>query len=245
MNDFCNEIDYMNISTEYIAFIRDVYNDYIKFIKQYKIVSSDYKKKLDQFQEKYNFQIYDINNKSKSKKKYNSAFSKLIFPIISSIPIILKQVSNNLELSINSMERVIKVLENTLKEKINLAIKYQDTMDENKANLVKNYKELDKLKESYMSSMSNTEDLLLKFYNSTNKKKNKIIEEKEKMKIVRFERFSIKDQMSNSMSNSKKLENQYLSCFNAIEVIDKKYNDSWDEIAQNMKKISYVYAHHQ
>ena len=135
MSELCSEVENMNISREYFSFIKGIYSDYAKYIRQYKIVASDYKKKLDQLQEKYSFQLCDLN---KNKKKYKNISTKFIFSITSTIPRIIKQFIDNIELSVNGVEATIKLLENTIKEKISIALKYQDKYDESRMNLLKN-----------------------------------------------------------------------------------------------------------
>ena len=67
MSELCSEVENMNISREYFSFIKDIYIDFTKYMKQYKIVAGDYMKKLAQLQEKFSFPLCDLN---KSKKKY-------------------------------------------------------------------------------------------------------------------------------------------------------------------------------
>ncbi len=38
MTELCSEVHNMNISREYFSFIKDIYNDFIKYIKQYKSI---------------------------------------------------------------------------------------------------------------------------------------------------------------------------------------------------------------
>ena len=44
MTELPTEFENMNISREYFSFIKDVYNDYIKYIKQYKLIAGEYMK---------------------------------------------------------------------------------------------------------------------------------------------------------------------------------------------------------
>ena len=178
MNELCSEVENMNISKEYFSFLKDIYNDYTKFIKQYKSIAHDYMKKLDQLQEKYSLQLSELNQNSK--KYYSNINTKFIFSITSIIPRIIKQLIDNIELFVNGIETTIKMLENTIKEKTNIALNYQTKYEESRINLLKNYKNIDKLKDSYMNSMSNCEDLIYKYYSNTNNKNN---EDKDKNKI--------------------------------------------------------------
>ena len=250
MSELCSEVENMNISREYFSFIKGIYSDYAKYIRQYKIVASDYKKKLDQLQEKYSFQLCDLN---KNKKKYKNISTKFIFSITSTIPRIIKQFIDNIELSVNGVEATIKLLENTIKEKISIALKYQDKYDESRMNLLKNYKNIDKMKDLYMNSMSSCEDIIYKYYYNFEKqtsfeekikkeKKDKKDKEKKEKKDKLKNLFDLtqitKDQLNNTIINSKKLEKQYKNSFESTKIYEKSFNELAEESAETMKKLS-------
>ena len=220
------EFENMNISKEYFSFIKDIYNDYTKYIKQYKSVTSDYMKKLEQLQEKYS----NIN-------------TNVIFSITSIIPRIVKQHIDNTELFVNGIDTTIKLLENAIKEKTNIASNYLNKYDESKNNLLKNYKNIDKYKDLYMNSMSNVEDLILKYYNNKNNQddKNKKEKKDKKEKIKNAFDLSIitKDQVSSAVLNTKKLEKQYKGSFDLIELSEKTFNKVGEESTEKMKNLSF------
>ena len=245
MTELCSEFQNMNISREYFSFIKDIYSDFIKYIKQYKTIASEYTKKMQQLQEKYSFQLMDLN---KSKKKYSNIHTKFIFSITSTVPRILSQLIQNMDLFINQADTTIKTLENTIKEKTTAALKYQEMYDESRVNLLKNYKNIDKYKELFMNSMSNSEDIILKYYNNKiniNEEKNKK-EKKEKEKIEKkitkikntFDLSLNKEQMNTSISNSKKLEIQYKNAFESTEKLEQNFNKLAEEATVNVKKLS-------
>ena len=246
MSELCSEVENMNISREYFSFIKDIYTDYTKYMKQYKTVASEYMKKLTQIQEKYSFPLCDLN---KSKKKYKNISTKFIFAITSIIPKIVKQLIDNIEMSVNGIETTIKSLENIIKDKTNIALKYQDKYDEAKSNLLKNYKNIDKLKDLYMNSMSNCEDMILKYYNSNNtslikqitleeKNKTNKKDKKEKLKNPLDFITVTKDQINNVIANSKKIEKQYKNGFESTEAYEKTFNELAEESTQIMKNLS-------
>ena len=251
MSELCSEVENMNISREYFSFIKDIYIDITKYMKQYKIVSSEYMKKLAQLQEKFSFPLCDLN---KSKKKYLNINTKFLFSITSMIPRIIKQYIDNIDFSIDGIEKTIKTLENTIKEKTTIAIKSQDKYDEARSNLLKNYKNIDKLKDLYMNSISNCEDTIFKYYtinnkllarqstqeekdkNKANKKNIKGI--KERIKNSFDSNLVTKDQINNSIENTKKLEKQYKSSFESTEIYEKNFNELAEESAKVMKNLS-------
>ena len=245
MNELCSEVENMNISKEYFSFLKDIYNDYTKFIKQYKSIAHDYMKKLDQLQEKYSLQLSELNQNSK--KYYSNINTKFIFSITSIIPRIIKQLIDNIELFVNGIETTIKMLENTIKEKTNIALNYQTKYEESRINLLKNYKNIDKLKDSYMNSMSNCEDLIYKYYSNTNNKNNEDKDKNKKDKKEKKEKYKLsfdltlitKDQINSAISNSKKLEKQYKNSFESTGICEKEFNKLAEESTEQMKKLSY------
>ena len=251
MSELCSEVENMNTSREYFSFIKDIYIDFTKYMKQYKIVAGDYMKKLAQLQEKFSFPLCDLN---KSKKKYLNINTKFLFSITSLVPRIIKQDIENIDLSINGIETTIKALENIIKEKTSIAINCQDKYDEARSNLLKNYKNIDKLKDLYMNSISNCEDTIFKYYTinnkllarqSTQEEKDKNKANKKNIKAIKeriknsFEANQVtKDQINNVIENTKKLEKQYKNSFESTEIYEKNFNELAEESAKVMKNLS-------
>ena len=251
MSELCSEVENMNTSREYFSFIKDIYIDFTKYMKQYKIVAGDYMKKLAQLQEKFSFPLCDLN---KSKKKYLNINTKFLFSITSLVPRIIKQYIENIDLSINGIETTIKTLENIIKEKTSIAINCQDKYDEARSNLLKNYKNIDKLKDLYMNSISNCEDTIFKYYTinnkllarqSTQEEKDKNKANKKNIKAIKeriknsFEANQVtKDQINNVIENTKKLEKQYKNSFESTEIYEKNFNELAEESAKVMKNLS-------
>ena len=92
MTELCSEIENMNLANEHFSFLKDIYNDFAKYTKQYKSIASEYSKKMGQLQEKYSFPLIDVY---KSKKKYSNINTLLICSITSIIPKVIKQLILN------------------------------------------------------------------------------------------------------------------------------------------------------
>ena len=247
MTELPTEFENMNISRDYFSFIKDVYNDYIKYIKQYKLISGEYMKKLNLLQEKYSPQLNELNKNHK--KKYKNLKTKFILSLTSTIPKIISQLIENVQYITDGIESSIKILETTLNEKTNLALKYQESYDESKAILLKNYKAIDKLKISYMNSMSSCEDLIYKYFCSKNNQKGKNKKSK-KDKKEKKEKKDKKDkndlpsniteeQMNNSIAISKKLETQYKNSFESTGILEKSFNEIANEYNEKMYQFSW------
>ena len=249
MTELCSEIENMNLANEHFSFLKDIYNDFAKYTKQYKSIASEYSKKMGQLQEKYSFPLIDVY---KSKKKYSNINTNLICSITSIIPKVIKQLIENIDYLTHGIESTIITLENIIKEKNNLALKYQSQYDESRTNLFKNYKAIDKCKGLFMHSMANCEDIIQKYYNYKSKCLLKILaneekKDKEKEKIESkikkikntFDPKAItEEQMSYSISDSKRLEIQYKGSFESTEKLEKKFTECAEDSAEKMKKIS-------
>ena len=244
MTEVPTEFENMDIARDYFSFIKDVYNDYIKYIKQYKLIAGEYMKKLNQLQEKYSPQLNELNKNHK--KKYKNLKTKFILSLSSTIPKIISQLIENVQYIINGIESSVKILETTLNEKINLSLKYIESYDESKAILLKNYKTIDKLKTSYMNSMSSCEDLIYKYFYSKNikKGKNKKNKKDKKEKKEKKDKNDLpsnitEEQMNNSIAISKKLETQYKNSFESTEILEKSFNEIATEYNEKMNQFSW------
>ena len=105
----------VDIPKDYYFFIREAFNDYSKYIKQYKIISTNYSKKLSQFQEKFGQPLLDLD---KMKNKYKKIKANKIFEIISVVPLIIQKLIDNFNSSITDLDNIIQNVDKILVEKI-------------------------------------------------------------------------------------------------------------------------------
>ena len=181
----CSELENMTISINYFNFIKDIFEDYMKYITNYRIITNDYIKKICQIQEKYGSRLSG-KNKDKENQKYKNINTKHIYAITSPIIKILDKQIEDFKLVMDGIESQIENYNIFIKEKKILFDKFQLMFDEAKNDLIKKYTYVDKLKDSFMDNMGKTEDILDKYL-----KKNSSIS---------------KEQMRNTLSNTKKLE---------------------------------------
>ena len=222
MNDIVQMNDSFDLSKDYYYFIRDTINDYTKYIKQYKLVNISLSKKLSQFQEKFGQNLLD---KEKLKNKYKNFDIKSIYEITSIVPNIVQQLINNFNFVAKALDPIIESLDNIFNEKINMEYKLE--YESIKNNLNKSYKNIEKNKNIFFNKMNYVEDTIYKYYTNKNKNNQNNIEEKNN----KNENLITKEQLNTVINDGKKLETQYLSCFDTILDLE----NSFDEISKKLK----------
>ena len=222
MNDIVQMNDSFDLSKDYYYFIRDTINDYTKYIKQYKLVNISLSKKLSQFQEKFGQNLLD---KEKLKNKYKNFDIKNIYEITSIVPNIVQQLINNFNFVANALDPIIESLDNIFNEKINMEYKLE--YESIKNNLNKSYKNIEKNKNIFFNKMNYVEDTIYKYYTNKNKNNQNNIDEKNN----KNENLITKEQLNTVINDGKKLEAQYLSCFDTILDLE----NSFDEISKKLK----------
>ena len=159
-------VDPLEITKDYYFFIRDIFSDYSKYIKQYKLIYTNFCKKLSQFQEKYGQPLLDLD---KMKNKYKNIKLDTILEIFSFLPKIVQKTSINFSNSVNELDSIIQTMDKILAEKINninTEKKDEDDLefDSKKNSLLKYYKNIEKNRNIFMNKMSNVEDVTVKYY---------------------------------------------------------------------------------
>jgi hypothetical protein len=91
--------------------------------------------------------------------------------------------------------------------------------EESKKDLLKKYREIDKLRDNFMSSMENTENLIKKYIN---RKDNSI---------------SL-NEMKNSITSSKKIEKEYKNLINSTGCYEETFDALYSSSIENIKKLT-------
>ena len=113
-----------------------------------------------------------------------------IFSLTSPLIKIIQRQIENLKIFMEGIDLQTENINKLIKEKEILSNKFQIMFEESRKDLLKKYREIDKLRDMFKINMSNTEDILDKYFN---KKDNIIIS---------------KDQMNNTLSKTKKIEKE-------------------------------------
>lgn len=230
-------LDSLDPSKDYYFFIKDVFNDYSKYVKQYKIILSSFTKKLIQFQEKFGEPLLDLD---KIKSKYRNIKINSIYDMISVVPKIVERMIDNFNFSMNELESVIENLDKILAEKINVEIKDEDELeyDSKKNILMKYYKNIQKNKTFFVNKMGDVEDLIVKYFSSMYKTEKNLPEDKNKKDKDKNDNIITKDQLLLNITEGKKAETQYFSSFTCNENLIKSFNDLSQKSKQKFSNYS-------
>lgn len=240
-------VDSLDLSKDYYFLIKDTFNEYSKYIRQYKIISMNFIKKLSQFQEKFSQPLLDLD---RMKNKYKNIKIKDIYELLSLFPKIVQKLIDSFNNSATGMDNVIQNLDKILLEKINIEKKEEGELEFETAknNLGKLYRNIDKNKNIFRNKMSFTEDMVYKYYSIGYKENQNVTEEKNKKERDKKEKdkndnLITKEQLNASITEAKKSETQYFSSFDSIVDLEKTYNNISQKYKQNLSKTSLNLTH--
>ena len=211
----CSELENMNISINYYNFIKEVFEDYIKYITNYKNATNEYLKKLIQFHEKYGPRLF---GKEKDLSKYKNINTSHIYSLTSPIPKIIGNQIQNLNFVMSGIDSQIESYNSIIKEKDILSNKFQMIFEESKKDLLKKYRDIDKLRDNFILTMSNTEEIINKY-------------------ITRKDSSTSLNEMKNSISTSKKVEKEYKDLINSTGCYEETFDVLYLSSIENLKKL--------
>ena len=159
----CSEIENLNISQNYFNFIKKSFEEYIKFISNYRLITIEYIKKLTQFMEKSSSKL--LGQEEIDDSKYQNINKSHIYSITSSIPKLINNQIDNLNELIDGIDLQISNYDTMIKEKDLLFSKFEMIFEEARKDLLKKYRDIDKLKDEFMANMESTEDIVNKYLN--------------------------------------------------------------------------------
>ena len=242
MTERSSLVDSLDLSKDYYFLIKDTFNEYSKYIRQYKIISMNFIKKLSQFQEKFAQPLLDLD---RMKNKYKNLKIKDIYELISLFPKIVQKLIDSFNNSATGMDSVIQNLDKILLEKINIEKKEEGELEFETAknNLTKFYRNIDKNKKIFRNKMSFTEDMVYKYYSIGYKENQNLTEDKNKKDKDKKEKdkndnLITKEQLNTSITEAKKSETQYFSSFDSKADLEKIYNNISQKYKQNLSKTS-------
>ena len=229
MNFICSEVENMSISINYYEFIKQMYENLTKYIKAYKSETNDYYKKISKLHEKYYPKLSCINEELK--KSINIKTNHII-SLSSKVPKIIGQQILNLKYFITGIDSTIKSFDKTLKEKNLMSNQYQNEYDDCRNSLSKKYKEIEKSKNIFFSNVSQTENLIYKYYLSKSSNRDISSSTSESSSTIN------EIQMENNIKQAKKYENDYLNLIKSAKPFEDKFFELSDNSKDNMKRLA-------
>ena len=210
-----SELENINISINYYNFIKEVFEDYIKYITKYKNITNEYLKNIIQFHEKYGPRL---SGKEKDLSKYKSINTSHIYSITSPIPKIIGKQIENLNLFMSGIDSQIESYNSIIKEKDILATKFQLMFDESKKDLLKKYRDIDKLRDNFIANMQNTEEIVNRY-------------------ITKKDSSTSLNDMKNAITSSKKIEKEYKNLINSTGCYEETFDALYISSIENIKKL--------
>ena len=223
MNFTCSEVENMSISTNYYEFIKQIYENLVKYIKHYLTETIEYYKKLSKYQEKYSPKLKGIE----LLKKIKNIDTSHILSICNKINSVIDLQITSLQVFTREADEIIKSFDKTLKEKNMMSSKYLNDYEECKNTLIKKYKDVDKAKNLFLDNIIKTEDLLFNFF----------VPKKQDRKNSDSQIIT-KSQIDNNIKITKKHETEYINLVKSAKSYEDKFFDLTDSSIDNIKRIS-------
>ena len=228
------EEENLNITENYYNFLRQILEDYLKYITNYKIATNEYLKKLTMNHEKYNQRLIEGKDQKELKKEH-------IIKLVSTIPKIVEEQITNIGYFVEGVDKNISKIEMILKEKSTEFMECLNKFKDTKNDLIKKYRDVEKIKSNFMSNISSVEETIHKIYTKNNKKK----KNNSKLKISIFSSSDsnnesvtlFEDQVNSSIQKTKKIEDEYKNNFDMLKKFEKYYIQTAEKSKERSRKI--------
>ena len=235
------EEDNLKMTNNYYSLIKQISEDFSKYIINFKMISHDYLKKLISNNEKFNINIFEKKYKEFCTKDLDL---KHIFSISSIIPVVIEQQIINLEFFIKGIDEKIDNLEKIFNEKSSLYLEQYKNYNDVTRKLRKKYREIEKLRVNYITNISSVEEMVHKFYMKKNNNKKRLnsisgtslIDSKKEAKMEQ-NNISIEEQLNNNIQKVKKIEEDYKINIALVKSIEDKYTKISKESKENIRRI--------
>ena len=234
------EEENFKITDDYYLVMKRISEEFIKYINNFKSFSSDYIKKISSNNKKFNInklpKIYDDIGIDKVDINH-------IILISSIIPSIIEQQIINLNYFIKGIDEKIEIFEKIFNEKSSEYLAKFNNYKEIKTELVKKYREIDKLKINYKANIASVEELVHKYYIKQNFNKKRFNSspsqdiKDNKKEINDIPLISLEEQVNMNIKKVKKMEEEYKLNITLVKSIEDNYVKISNESKGKIRKI--------
>ena len=224
MNMSNEEEENLNITDKYFTFVKQLCEDYVKYIINYKIATGEYLKKIKINQEKYRPKL------SETVEQIKNINLNHIISLTSIIPKVVEQQIINIEYFFEGIDEKLDNFEKLIKEQNLAYIDTQSAFKEIKNELIKKYKEIEKLKLSFMTNITFVEENIHKFYKKKSKSQLNLSQMDSNHELDL-------DQINSYIQKTKKIEDEYITNISLVKNAEKSYIDIGDESKKKSRKI--------
>jgi hypothetical protein len=218
------EEENLNITDKYFTFVKQLCEDYVKYIINYKIATGEYLKKIKINQEKYRPKLSETVDQIKNINLNH------IISLTSIIPKVVEQQIINIEYFFEGIDEKLDNFEKLIKEQNLAYIDTQSAFKEIKNELIKKYKEIEKLKLSFMTNITFVEENIHKFYKKKSKSQLNLSQMDSNHELDL-------DQINSYIQKTKKIEDEYITNISLVKNAEKSYIDIGDESKKKSRKI--------
>ena len=233
----CSEVVNYNICLGYYRLISQMFEEEIKYIKNYKVILNDYFKKA------LNLQVNIGSKLGKPPDEFSNADWLNFGPILKltqQIPKMIQKQIENIKTFMDDLDKKTKVLDDFLKDKSNIIKRFQLKYDNSNNDLIKKYIDVEKIKISFLNSINKTEDIIGRYYDNKNKLDAAKITSKNEneLKILNDKNKEYESMKKSLISTTKKYEKEYNNIVNKSIKIEDKFLTTINDCINGIKDVS-------
>ena len=233
----CSEVVNYNICLGYYRLISQMFEEEIKYIKNYKVILNDYFKKA------LNLQVNIGSKLGKPPDEFSNADWLNFGPILKltqQIPKMIQKQIENIKTFMDDLDKKTKVLDDFLKDKSNIIKRFQLKYDNSNNDLIKKYIDVEKIKISFLNSINKTEDIIGRYYDNKNKLDAAKITSKNEneLKILNDKNKEYESMKKSLISTTKKYEKEYNNIVNKSTKIEDKFLTTINDCINGIKDVS-------
>jgi len=233
----CSEVVNYNICLGYYRLISQMFEEEIKYIRNYKVILNDYFKKA------LNLQVNIGSKLGKPPDEFSNADWLNFGPILKltqQIPKMIQKQIENIKTFMDDLDIKTKVLDDFLKDKSNIIKRFQLKYDNSNNDLIKKYIDVEKIKISFLNSINKTEDIIGRYYDNKNKLDAAKITSKNEneLKILNDKNKEYESMKKSLISTTKKYEKEYNNIVNKSTKIEDKFLTTINDCINGIKDVS-------
>ena len=235
MNFNYSEIDNIGISIEYFILIKQLGDEFIKYLKSYRLIAQEYAKKLQNLVNNYEKKI--------SKPFENTKISHIMEMTQKSADIIIQNIQL-FNFTIKEIDVKIQEFETILREKTEKINNLKKTYLDLPKTLISSYNEVNKTKTTFINSISKTEEIIHKYYINQNTIQNHenglgIQLNENEYRIIKSQQQSLLNEMNISIKLSKKYEDFHKGSITACIKVQDKFIENCNNYIKEIKNMSW------
>lgn len=155
MNINCSELDNISIAFDSFFLVKEVGEEFIKYLRGFRQVIQEYSKKLQVFDNTFGKKLTKTNDNSKISQ---------ILDITIKAKYVIVQSLELFQISIDEIDAKITEFEEILKEKTEIVNNIKKSSLDLGKNLTSSYNEINKTKNTFINSIAKTEEIIDKYY---------------------------------------------------------------------------------